>query len=163
RDGDAALSLATLLDSGKAMKLDMLPSRTRDQGPRLSLEGCLVRGEGDLLAARASRPCALSVKEALIALSCSLLQAEVSVEGKAPPAAQQMSVTLNQVTTYLAGNLVRLSVTRGSQGLVPIKFDASDCLFAPASGAKTLISLEGADTEDKSLRTKFTWVGGKNA
>src|SRR5262249_381754 len=61
-DFDATLTLASLAAAGRAMKLDMEPARSRDQGPRLALENCFVRGDGDLLSSPTARPCTLELK-----------------------------------------------------------------------------------------------------
>src|SRR5262249_11511321 len=85
----ASLALATVNDPGKVMRLDMPPARTRDQGPRLALQRCFVRGEGDLLWGRASRPCELDARNSLVALSGSLYHADVGASTRAPAAEQK--------------------------------------------------------------------------
>jgi hypothetical protein len=160
---DTTLALATLSEPGKAMKLDLSPTRSRDQGPRLQVSNSFIRGEGDLVWCRANRPFAIEVKDSLMALSGSLLYLEVSPDAQVPPAAQKIRVSLTRSTTYLGGHLVRAGVSREPSGLVPIRCEVSSCLVLPASSGRALVHLEGGDaSDDKPLRDKFTWEGDKN-
>jgi serine/threonine protein kinase len=163
RGGETRLALATVAESGGMMALDMPPARPRDQGPKLTLEGCFVRGEGDLLAMRGSRPFALEVKKTLVAVSGSLLNVETRPLAPSPRDSYRIELTLREVTAYLGGPLVRLVTGKDPRGLVPVACKATSCLFVPAGTGKTLISLEGADTEQLALRDKLTWEGGPNA
>jgi hypothetical protein len=162
QSGETRLALATLTEPGKVMKLDMLPTRSRDQGPKLSLEGCFVRGEGDLLWTRATRPFGLEAKRTLAALSGSLLSLGVLPDARAPEDSQRTQVSLQDVTAYVGGPLVRLATGKDPCGLVPLTIKASNSLFVPAGTGKTMISLEGSDTEDKTLRDMVAWEGGPN-
>ena len=78
-----------------------------EQGPKLTVESCFLRGDGDLLWSKASRPFALDVKKTFAALSGSLLNIEVVGEAMAPPDSQKTQVALQDTTTYLGGPLVR--------------------------------------------------------
>jgi serine/threonine protein kinase len=162
RSGETRLALATLAAAGKVMALDMPAARTGDQGPKLTLDGCFIRGEGDLLWTKASRPFGLEMKKSLAALSGSLVNIEIGPDAAAPPETQRTQVSLRNVTTWLGGSLLRFSTGKDPRGLVPVTCKASGCLFVPAGPGKTMISLEGSDTEEKALRDKFTWEGGPN-
>ena len=155
RSLDTTMALATVVESGKAMKTDMLGGRTSDQGPRLLLEGCFIRGEADLLWTRANRPFALDVRESLVALSGSVVNLDLSAEDTTPPSSREIRLSFDRVTTYLAGHLVRLSSTRDARGLLPVRCRAEYCLFLPAGSSKTLIQLEGVEGDEKSLNDKF--------
>jgi hypothetical protein len=157
---ETALALATLPEAGKVMKSDLLPGRTREQGPRLSLEGCFVRGDGDLVAGR-SRPFELEAKKTLAALGGSLLNVDATAEGPAAATPLRAALKLNQVTTYLGGPLLHLSVGKDLKGVVPVEVRPQDCLFVPAPAARQLVYLEGS--EEKALEKKLEWSGGRNA
>jgi serine/threonine protein kinase len=155
------LALATLNETGK-MKRDMPTARSRDVGPRLRLENCFVRGEGDLFWGRVSRPCKLELNNCLAALKGSLLNLEISADASAPPAAHKVVTSLSHVTTYLSGHLIRLGGGKDIKNLVPLTCSANTCLFMPGPSGRSLVYLDGSDTEDKTVRDKFTWTGGPN-
>jgi len=79
-----------------------------------------------------------------------------------PPESQKVRVDLEKTITYLEGQLVRLSVGKDPRGLIPVHCKATSCVLLPASAGRTLVHLEGPDSEDKSLRDKFTYEGEKN-
>jgi hypothetical protein len=163
---ETSLAVAALPEAGKVMRTDMPPGRSRDQGPRLVLEDCLVRGEGDLVCVRcqqAGRPVELEVKNTLAALGGSLLNVEVGADAAAPAAAQKVVVRLAQVTTYLGHHLIQLQAGKDLKGLVPVVCKPTDCLFVPAPAGRSLLHVEGAEVEEKALREKLQWDGDRNA
>jgi hypothetical protein len=157
----ALLALATLPDPGKVMKMDMGPETTRVPG--LVVEGCFVRGDGDLVWGRASRPCELDVRKSLVVLTGSLLNVEAGKE--VPASAGPMVASLKQVTTCLQGHLLRVRAGKDLKGLLPIRFRPDECLFLPAAPAsdRVLVHLEGPESEESALRGKLAWEGGRNA
>lgn len=155
RGGDALVSLATVAEAGKAMKTETPGGRTREQGPKLTVEGCFVRGDADLVWSKASRPFALDVKDSLLALGGSVVNLEPSPESAMAPASQEVRLALERTTTYLGGHLVRLSTTKDPRGLLPVRCRAESCLFFPASTGRTLVQLEGPDGDDKAMGDKF--------
>ena len=99
------------------------------KGPRLLLENCLVRGDGDLLLARATRPAALEMTNTLAALAGSVYAAEFPGGATAPPAAHKFTLAMKNVTAYLSGPLVRLKPEKGARATVPVECDATASLF----------------------------------
>jgi hypothetical protein len=161
---ETALALATLNEAGKVMKIDMPPARSREQGPRLSLENCLVRGEGDLLWSRASRPCELTAQQTVAALKGSLLNVEAPADAAAPPGGHKVVVSLTQVTTYLGGHLIRLVAGKDLKGLVPITCKPTSCAFLPGGREPhALVHLDGPETDEKGFQEKLKWEGDENA
>jgi serine/threonine protein kinase len=157
------LAVATLLPVGSAMKLDM-PARRPSEGPKLSLECCFIRGDGDLLYTRATRPLGLEMNKTLVALSGSLLNVGTMPKAEEPKEENyRTQVTLREVTTYLGGPLIRLVTGKDPRGLVSMTVNATGCLFVPAGTGKKMISLEGSDTEERSLRDRLIWEGRQNA
>jgi serine/threonine protein kinase len=156
---DTPLALAALPEAGKVMRSEAPRARTHDEGPRLALEGCFVRGEGDLVAGR-SRAFELEAKNTLAALGGSLLSVDAPAEAPAAAASQKVSVRLSQVTTYLGGALLHLSAGRDLKGVVPVRVEPSRCLFLQAPMGRPLVYLEGS--EEKALARKLDWQGGVN-
>jgi serine/threonine protein kinase len=156
---DAALSLVTLADPSEVMRMD--PPNPQ-QNPRLSLEDSFVRGKGNLVTVRASRPFDLQVQDSLVSLDGSFLVEDGNARG---PANLTAAVKLRQVTAYLTGHLIWLRALREEgktlKGLVLTRIDeAVGCLFASATG-KALVHLDGIDTEDQ-MRRYFAWGGSKH-
>jgi len=153
---EVALALVTLADPAGVMKME--PQAGGQQDPRIAIESCFVRGTGNLVAVRASRPFELHVEKSLTALDGSL----VAIDGatKETPARGRALITLDQVTTYLTDHLLSLRASqeegKSMKGLVPTQFkSATNCLFASASG-KALVHGEGVDT-DEQMKRLFAW------
>ena len=166
RQGEMTVALATLGPVGNLMRLGMPPRRTEAEGPWLQLDGCFIRGEGDLLtckATQACRPCELELKNSLVALSGTLLNLEVGSDAKAASTEHKVKLTLSKTTTYLGGQLVRLAWGKNPRAITAVECKAEKCLFLPATTSQKLILLEGADTDEEKLRDKFGWQGGPNA
>ncbi len=161
--GETRLALASLPAAGSAMPLDM-PARPPSEGPKLSLEGCFIRGDGDLLWSRATRPFGLEMKSSLVVLSGSLLNVGTMPKAEEPKEkTYQTQVSLRETTVFLGSPLVRLVTGKDPKGLVPITVEATRCLLLPAGTARPMIALEGSDTEESSLSGKLTWKGDQNA
>jgi serine/threonine protein kinase len=156
------LSLITLGDPSEAMRMGAPPAQ--EQIPRVEAEGCFVRGTGNLVTVRASRAFNLKVDSSLVALDGSLLLIEGSAKDLG--ARGYATLTLNQVTTYLTEHLILLRAFRdeskNSKGLVLTQVSAPvDCLFVSANKSKSLIHLEGFESEEQMKRL-FSWRGGQH-
>ncbi|VTR96708.1 serine threonine protein kinase : Putative serine/threonine protein kinase OS=Gemmata sp. Wa1-1 PE=3 SV=1: Pkinase [Tuwongella immobilis] len=123
--------------------IDTTPNSTLDTrvDPRIHMENSWVRGRGDFLTVRPSRPFELELDQSLVALDGSLLR--VDPASKMPPA-KFAQVKLNRVTTFLTEHLAHLQalprlerVGMNLLGLVPLHVEATGCLFAPASNPAT--------------------------
>ena len=164
--GDIPVTLASLHEVGKVMRVPGIPPNpSREQGPTVSLENCLVRGEGEVLLARASRRVAVQLKNCVVALNGSLVRVEHGggTEPLQPLMAQKMSLSLQQVTVYHAVPMVRLIARNDPRGMLPLEVEASSSLFLPSNGTESLIALEAPEGED--IEDKFRWIArnGKNA
>jgi hypothetical protein len=152
---DAGLTLVTLADPAGVMKME--PQTAPPQDPKVTLESCLARGTGNLVTVRASRPFELRVEKSLAALDGSLLLIDGSSKEAVPRRPAQ--VTLEQITTYLTDHLVWLRGSaeegRSMKGLVLTQCKVTNCLFLSAGG-KSLIHLDGVDTEEQMKRL-FAW------
>jgi hypothetical protein len=153
---EVPLALVTLVDPAGIMKME--PQTGAQQDPRVAIESCFARGTGNLVAVRASRPFELRIEKSLAALDGSLLVIDGTPKELAPRGRAQ--VTLDHVTTYLTDYLLWLRASqeegKSMKGLVPTQFkSATNCLFISA-GSKSLVHLEGVDT-DEQMKRLFSW------
>ncbi len=149
--------VALAVDPNNVMMMD--PGEVRTQVARVKLESCFVRGSGDLVSVRASRPFLLDVDECLIALDGSLLVIDGNAkDAPTKPAAQ---VALRQTTTYLTEHLIHMRKEESKPVLVPTQLTAvTNCLFHAVRPGRSLVRIEGIETDDQ-MRRVFTWGDGK--
>jgi tRNA A-37 threonylcarbamoyl transferase component Bud32 len=153
---EVPLALVGLADPAGLMKMD--PPAPRQMDPQVRLENCFVRGEGDLLAVRTSRPFNLDVNDSLVVLDGSLLAIDAAAKEVAARSPSQVS--FHQLTAVLTKHLIVLRRDENRQVLVPTQVNqAFNCLFHAARG-KTLIHLDGVDTEEQVKRF-MTWNESK--
>ncbi len=158
---DRDLALFTIPDPANVMK--MHPQTVR-ANPEIRLENCFVRGKGELLAVRSSRPFRFQADRSLVVLDGNFLAVkgsarEVSIQ---PPA----TVTLSHVTTYLTNHLLWLRAAeppaqsgKNGRGLVQTQItSATDCLFFAAVAGKSLVHLEGIEQPE----LYFSWSENRN-
>lgn len=173
-DGECVLKncLVTLERSEGKTALAVLPDkRMRNTAssmrtPRLQIEGCFLRGQGDLLAMPRGHALEVTIKNSLLALSGSLLDmASDPKDGKDDwlPPTTPLTLRLHKVTTYLGEHLIRLHAAKDIKELVKTRCRPGDCLFLPAR-SRPLVRLEGPEGDEKDLREKLSWEStGKNA
>jgi serine/threonine protein kinase len=172
-DGECVLKgcLVTLERSSRKAVLAVLPhermkrTASSTKTPRLSVENCFVRGQGDFLWMQDGHSAEVSIDNSLVALSGSLLNLESDSPPDAPArdkdaATAPLALRLRRVTTYLGENLIRLHAAKGIKGLPKTRCEPTDCLFLPARGDRALVRLDGPEAEEKGLREKLSWEGG---
>jgi serine/threonine protein kinase len=143
------LALATVLDSvGVA-----------EGQPQLTLDGCFIRGDGDVVRDRPGAPFDLKARNTLAVLNGSFLNVESA--GDAVPAGQTVRASFSNVWTYLRDHLVRLQSDKEQRGLIPVQCEARDCLFVAAAG-KSLVHLDGAEMGEERIRERLSWTGEGN-
>jgi hypothetical protein len=155
---DVALSAVALADTRDAMAMPGTAG-----APKVAFDTCFVRGDGDLVAARASRPFEMDVKTSLAALTGSLLSVDAGDSDAPAPDGQKIVVQLSQATAFLGDHLVR--VRAGSmRHLVPIRFDppAQSCLLVSAGEGKALLYIKGGSRDDKAVAERLGWKGTGN-
>jgi serine/threonine protein kinase len=147
------LALASLSDPGKVM---MQTDRPSDQPPQLSLDGCFIRGDGDLIDCQTSRPFDLKANNTLIALKGSFLNVEVAPDAQPAAPTGPMALTLTRVTTYLTGNLIHLRAGKDYHTLPGVRCAPTDCLFvAAAKEPQPLVHLDDSDYEKEAVHDKL--------
>lgn len=151
------LRVVTFLDPKDLMKMET----QTPVPPRVELRGCFVRGEGDLINLRVSRPLGVAVENCLVALSGSLL----AVQGGAKEAAAESGVRLElrQVSAFLTEPLLVLRARKGSKGLARTIADpVRDCLFV-ALADRPLLALEAPEgPAEESAGKHLDWKGQHN-
>ncbi len=151
------LAVAALSDPGKAMMPSAGPTGA---APQLALDGCFVRGDGDLISCQTSRPLDFKAVNTLAALKGSLLNVEVAADAPAAPTGP-MTLTLDRVTTYLAGNLIHLRPGKDLRSLTAVSCAPSHCLFvAAARDPQALIHLDNSDADEKAVQKLVLWAPG---
>jgi hypothetical protein len=151
------LALASLSDANGLMRMD--PQGVRSAAPRLELNRCFIRGEGNLAAMRVGRPLDLRVDNSLVALAGSFLNLDGSPRDAISTAA--VDVRMSHLTTYVTENLLRL-VGKDLKASAPVNFKPENCLFA-SGGKKALVHLEGVEGSETQVRSQLTWEGRHNA
>jgi hypothetical protein len=153
---DVRLAAVTLADLPGVFKMD----RPSGQRAAFTFQNCFVRGDGDLIVARAARPFDLQADNTLVVLSGSFLHREAADDAAVPPPDAADSLRLAHVTTFLAGHLVH-DRARETRQLVPAKFrSVTDCLFV--SGGGSLVRLDGAEASDERLKALLGWEQGQH-
>jgi hypothetical protein len=155
RADDVKLAVVVLDDPVDAMKMGVAPPR---QAPKIRLDQCFVRGQGDLVPVRVSRQFELEVEGSMLALSGSLLTIDANPKEIIDKPAQ---VSLKKVTAYLGEHLLWMRANDEGKGLVQTQFlSPSDCLFATDVG-KSLVLLERIN-DDKQVQSCFMWSNAQH-
>ena len=147
--------------------------------PKVTLKDCVIRGKGNVVTVRGSRPFDLEADNVLAALQKpESLQPERPTAGtfekagsflvvigqpKEPPLSPSI-VVLKNVTTYLSEAFLDLrggeSGDKKSIGLVPTQARAQNCIFV-AYGEPSFVSAAGVD-RDTLTKTLLKWEGTRN-
>src|SRR5262249_3789651 len=118
-DGECVLKncWVTLERSSHKAVLAVLPEKrmakaaSSTKRPRLLVENCFIRGQGDFLWMQEGHSAEVSIDNSLIALSGSLLNIESNKQGdrdEQPSSTPPIALRLHKVTTYLGENLIRM-------------------------------------------------------
>jgi serine/threonine protein kinase len=163
---NADLAVVSLVDPAGVMKMDKPEARLARSGvsAHVIFQDSFVRGEGELVWVRSSRPFDLDCGNSLIALTGSLLNVEAARDDAGPtPTGQTANIRLSRLTAYLGGYLVRLKAGRDLKSLVPVHCKPiTDCLFVAADKKTTLIHLDGPSANEDRMHSLLQWDGGKN-
>ncbi|HEV3204821.1 MAG TPA: hypothetical protein VGY77_10575, partial [Gemmataceae bacterium] len=152
-----SLAMVVLTIPLKVMKMES--TTPRNQIPRVRIDNCFIRGQGDCVAVRAARPLELKVENTLMALTGSFLAVEGNPKesGKVDP----VQVSLSHVTAFHADSLICLRSGKEGKELVPVQINpASNCVFASAAEGKALVHLEGMESAFQ-MKHQFSWENGR--
>jgi hypothetical protein len=149
-DGPAVPLAAVMLGDPKgAMSVSAGPGV-----PKVGFDTCFVRGDGDLVAAWASRPFELDVNDSLAALTGSLVNIDAGTREAAVASKPEVAVRLNKVTAYLGGYLVRLRAAT-LESLVPVHCTPSNSLLVSAGDRKALLHLEAGPKNAREAQNRL--------
>ena len=154
------LAAVTLADPNSG---PMMPAGAAGN-PKVTFDGCFVRGQGDLVSAKASRLFDMDVNDSLVALDGSVLVVDAGTKETPAPQARACQVRLNQVTAYLSGHLVKMRAANVNS-LVPVHCNPVKSLFvsaAPADHGKALLHVEAGLVSSADARARLPWQGRDN-
>jgi len=161
------LSVVALLGLDGVMAMPATGTRSQ---PQVSFTNSLIRGEGDLVSVKSSRPFELKIDKSLAALAGSLLVVQGASKDPAGEMVIPGNVKMTRVTALLTEPCILLRAGKTDAGLVPTsagltptRCEVSDCLFwAPPMGKdKPFLALEGIDVGVDMLPQYLDWKGGE--
>jgi hypothetical protein len=136
-------------------------------GPSLTFESCFIRGSGDLVWCRASRPFLLTAEDTLAALGGSILLIDAGNYDASAEASAKSDIRFTRVTAAVGGSLLRLVPAKENlKGIVPVHWTPKQCLFVSQGGgdsAPALIDILGGQASEEALKQKLVWSPGTNA
>lgn len=124
----------------------------------IELTECFVRGHGDLIHVRNTKPGRLSLRDTAIALDGSLLR----VEGHSEKPAEQtrLELRLEHVTAIVGQSLVRLDSGDLPRELPPVKVEALNNILITTNNS-SVVAMSG-NTSEADFRKLFVWSGERN-
>ena len=150
------LSVVTLRAPDEMSKMMLTPANST---PRIVLQNCTVRGEGDLVTLRASRPLELQVKESLVYLQGSLLQQQQGA-AKEPASGDSISIRFDHSAILTEGAMLQIHAGKSAMPRYqhPLRVDSTDSLFARL-GDQPIVLLDLPDVMEKMVPKLVDWHG----
>jgi serine/threonine protein kinase len=160
--GDAEVRSAVVAVSDPTGAMSGMGGRPPRPGtPSIKVENTLIRGKGDFLAIRGSRPFLLDMKNNVVALFGSLLCIDGN-RNEMAPMADGAHISFEQLTAYVTTSLLTFKSSSGQAIHVQVQVDrAETCLFAVAEGSP-LVRMEGPQNEQE-LKRRLLWKGKANS
>jgi serine/threonine protein kinase len=152
------LSVVTLADPEGAMKMTVQSPRAAAD---IHLINSFVRGEGEVLTVRASRPLELEVDNTMLALAGSLVGVQAGSKEAAP--GTEAKIRLNHVSALLGEPLLAFRSGKNAKGFIPTVVDAAQNSLFVGLGDRPFVAIDAADFADGSLRDFLVWRGEHNA
>lgn len=164
------LAAVILGDPDSLMRRPLKPGEIVSAGPSVTMDRCVVRGKGDLLWCRASRPFQFRSNQLLAVLSGSLASIDGSkyaenVGGASPlDGGPRCDFELKHVTAAVAGPLFQLRPQEDLKSIVPLKLNVADSLLFPLAG-KPVFTVSGLNVKvsDLLVKERLGWSGSHNA
>ncbi len=125
---------------------------------KLELTECFIRGQGDLIHIRHTKPVRLTLRDTAVTLDGTLLR----VEGHSEKPAEQsrIELRLDYVTGRFGRHLVQLDSGDLPRELAPVHVEAKNNILTTV-GNTGLIAMSGS-TSDSDFRKLLSWSGEKN-
>lgn len=158
---DCLATLDAVNDSSASLvALTFDPESIKKSPPKIKLVDCFVRGRGNVVSVRGSRPFECEATNTLAALYGSFVA--IAGQTKDAPLSPQSLVTCKRVTTYLSEPFldVRSGDEKKPVGLTPTEVRADGCLFV-AAGDRPLVYASGVD-RDTLTHTLLKWEASRN-
>lgn len=152
-DGDQKIALVAVADPASLMAGNR-PNRSALPG--VELEDCFVRGRGDVVAVRVSRPFSFEARQCAIAVQGTLL----AVDGNRAEmlnATEPAVLSLDHVTAYTSQGLAVLRAAMPQTAHVQLRISAAASLLVTAEGVP-LLRVEGPRAE-QDLKRRVAWQG----
>jgi hypothetical protein len=147
------LSVVTLQTPDEMVKMMMTPASS---APRIILEKCTVRGEGDLVTLRASRPIDLQLKDSLVYLQGSLLQQQQGA-AKEPASGDGISIRFDHSAILTEAAMLQIHAGKMTPRFQhPLHVDSSDSLYARL-GDQPLVLLDLPDVMETKVTQIVDW------
>jgi hypothetical protein len=159
-EGGPRLAVVSLADPASAM-MGVGSRPTPGEKPAVEIEDCFVRGHGDLVTVRVSRPFDLRARNAVFALAGSVLSIDGHKADNAVPADPAL-VAFEAVTAYTTQYLIAMRATMTNPLHVPLQVTAAtSCVFVAAEG-NPHVYVDGVQSEQE-LKRRLSWQGKGNA
>lgn len=157
--GEARSAVIALSDPTGSMS--GMSGRTPRPGvPVIEVEDSLLRGRGDFLAVRASRPFQLDMRNDVVALFGSLLSIEGN-RGDAAPTPDIARVSLSRVTAYVTQSLISLKSNAQQTVHVPVRVMSATASLLVVADGNPLVRVDGTQNE-MDLKRRLQWQGKGN-
>ncbi|MGF1579147.1 MAG: serine/threonine-protein kinase [Gemmataceae bacterium] len=148
----------------RAVRLEPVDSLATTKSSEIDIMSCVLRGSAVVVSITEPTPYKLNVKKSLIALDGSLLEAKVNptTSGTTLEESPIGKLSLVESMTYLTQDMIILNRTKLTlQALVTEVTKAENCFFAAATSDRSLIHVNGADTETRATNL-YSWNGDSN-
>jgi serine/threonine protein kinase len=164
RSKSIPLSVVSLL-AGEDVKMMMTnEARPSMPPPSITLQDCLIRGEGDVVSLRGSRPVNVSVSRSLCFLGGSLLHQLQAATKEIPSPDFSISLKLRESVIFFAEPMIWVQAGRAMPRYQhPLHVESVEkCLFVTL-GDRALIALETPEMTEKTVMQHVEWKGHGNA
>src|SRR5262249_50628575 len=124
---------------------------------KIVIQNCVVRGEGDLVTLRSSRPLELEIRESLIYLQGSVLDQQQGA-AKEPATGDAISLQIVQSALMSVDAMFRLQAGKGpTSKSCPIRVESTDSLYARLSD-QPIVQLDLPEVTEKMVPDLVKWT-----
>jgi serine/threonine protein kinase len=159
RAGDKSATPLCVAAIGAPDEMGKMMLTPAGSSPRVILEKCTIRGEGDLVTLRASRPMDLQIKDSLVYLQGSVVQQQ---QGAAKQTADGDVVSIRVDHSAILTDGATLQIHAGKSTMPrfqhPYRIVSTDSLFARL-GDQPIVLLDLPDVMEKTVPQLVDWRG----
>jgi serine/threonine protein kinase len=159
RAGDKSatpLSVVTLRAPDEMNKMMLTPASS---APRVVIERCTIRGEGDLVTLRASRPLDLQIKESLVYLQGSVVMQQQGAV-KEPANSDGIGIRIDRSALLAEAAILQIHAGKSTMPRYqhPLRVDSTDSLYVRL-GEQPIVLLDMPDVMEKMVPQLVDWRG----